>query len=107
MPLAYALPYEKTNIIVFLDHIRNTVEPKLAPILLAHVLVHEITHMLEGTARHSATGIMKANWTPADYQEMSHRPLPFAAEDVLLVRIGLARREIPTMVAVTAAQTTN
>jgi hypothetical protein len=37
--------------------------------VLAHVLVHEITHILQGIDRHSESGVMKS---PGDY--VSHRP---------------------------------
>ena len=58
--------------------------------LLAHVLVHEITHILQGITRHSETGIMKAHWTPEDYEEMQLRPLSFTRKDIELIQIGLA-----------------
>jgi hypothetical protein len=62
--------------------------------VLAHVMVHEITHILQGVSRHSESGIMKARWTNNDYQEMMFQPLPFAPEDVKLVQLGLDAREL-------------
>jgi hypothetical protein len=62
------------------------------PHLLAHVLVHEITHILQGVARHSETGIMKAHWTPVDYRQMLVHPLPFAPEDVQLLQLSMEHR---------------
>ena len=92
--LAYALPYEGVTIELFYDRIQNTVPASVLAHLLAHVLVHEITHILEGSARHSETGVMKAHWTPVDYREMSLHPLPFAAEDTVLIQHSLkSRRE--------------
>jgi hypothetical protein len=71
---------------------------------MAHVLVHEITHMLEGTCRHSATGIMKAHWDYRDYCEMRGRPLLLAQEDVDLIYNGLkAPRVAPAGVVTRAA----
>ena len=62
--------------------------------LLAHVLVHELTHLLEGVPRHSASGIMKAHWDENDYSRMLLAPLPFAAEDIEMIWRGMtARRE--------------
>ena len=91
--LAFALPYDGTHIVVFYDRVRATVPGQdLFPALLAHVMAHEITHILEGTARHSAQGLMKAHWTPADYCRMRWKSLPFAAEDVELIRRGLEER---------------
>jgi hypothetical protein len=83
--MAYALPYSRTTIVVFYDRVQAAAVPPL----LAHVLAHEITHVLEGLAVHSATGIMKAKWTSKDYVEMRRRALQFTDEDVILIRHGL------------------
>jgi len=90
--LAYAKPYQGTCIELFYDRIRSAVSADVLPALLAHVLVHEITHILEGVSRHSETGIMKACWTPDDYRQMAGHPLPFAAMDILLIRNSLKTR---------------
>jgi hypothetical protein len=50
--------------------------------VMAHVLVHEIGHVLERTDHHSDTGVMKAHWTRTDFQAMAWRPLPFEEEDM-------------------------
>ena len=90
---AFATPSEGVHITVLYEHLAwSMAKPGLAPALLAHVLVHEITHILEGVARHSATGIMKAKWTSGDYYEMQTKMLPFASEDVELIHRGLAQR---------------
>ena len=60
--------------------------------VLAHVMAHEITHVLEGIGRHSQTGVMRAHWRGGDYREMRSKPLPFAPEDVCLIHEGLASR---------------
>jgi hypothetical protein len=91
--LAYALPYEGTHIVVFYDRVQAAViDPQKFPVLLAHVMTHEITHVLEGIARHSAEGVMKAHWTPGDYRRMCWKPLNFADEDVVLIHLGLEKR---------------
>jgi hypothetical protein len=41
----------------------------------AVVLAHEITHVLEGTRRHSSTGIMKARWDNHDNFEIGRQTL--------------------------------
>jgi hypothetical protein len=90
---AYAVPSEGIHITVLYEHLAwSLAKPGLAPSLLAHVLVHEITHVLEGIARHSTTGIMKPNWTSADYYQMQTKTLSFASEDVELIHRGLAQR---------------
>ena len=90
--LAFALPYERVHIRVFYDRINKAVQPPVVPCLLAHVLVHEITHILEGIDRHSDTGVMKAYWSETDYVSMAWKPLAFAERDVLLIHRGLEAR---------------
>jgi hypothetical protein len=53
---------------------------------LGNVLAHELTHALEGVPRHSSEGLMKDIWSARDYAGMLHGPLPFAAEDLDLLR---------------------
>jgi hypothetical protein len=65
--------------------------PGVAPAVLAHVMVHEITHVLQITDCHSPTGIMKARWTLDDFKKMYGKPLPFTGLDARLVQAGLAR----------------
>ncbi len=97
--LAYAMPYKTagTNIHVFLDRVGQLGNrPSFVIGLLAHVMVHEITHVLQLIDRPSAGGVMKASWTREDYQRMDLDRIPFATEDVELIRKGLASRNTPT-----------
>jgi hypothetical protein len=96
--LAYARPYEGTHIRLFYDRIAQ-VDAVLLPRLLAHVLVHEVTHILQNICRHSNHGVMKARWEQEDYSQMRWKPLAFAAEDIDLIRDGLAARAARVMVA--------
>jgi hypothetical protein len=89
---AYAQPYEGTHIHVFYDRVRKAVGPSRVRYLLAHVLVHEIAHMLEGVDRHSKSGIMKAQWDEEDFAELHWKPMEFAPEDIDLIYLGLASR---------------
>jgi len=88
--LAYASPYEGTHIVVLYERVR--LQCGCACELLAYVLVHEITHMLEGISRHSESGIMKEHWDLADYKRIRSKTLAFAAADVELIHLGLDRR---------------
>ena len=90
--LAFSLPYEGVHITVFYDRVRQRTQPDLTPILLAHVLVHEITHILEGTSGHTDRGVMKARWNEEDLLEMRQRALPFTEENIRLIAFGLAQR---------------
>jgi hypothetical protein len=89
--LAYAFPYEGVHIQVFYERIAGA-EPELAPSLLAYVIVHEITHILQGVDRHSKSGIMKAVWTSSDYTLMKCGHLRFTALDVEMIHDGIAAR---------------
>lgn len=103
--LAYARPYEGVHIEVFYNRVRETVEPSKVPALLAHVLAHEIGHVLEGTNCHSEHGIMKARWDANDYYEMARKPLGFSEVDLRLIRQALdARGGLRAMVSSKAAQ---
>jgi hypothetical protein len=91
--LAFTRVYEGVHIEVFCDRLERLAPgAKMEVPLLAHVLVHEITHMLEGIDRHSETGLMKAHWNARDYADMATNPLPFAPVDITLIRLGLAAR---------------
>jgi hypothetical protein len=92
--LACAKPYEGIHIRVFYDRCGATVPKNLVPTLLSHVLVHEITHILQGVNRHSESGVMKARWGANEYSQMTCRTLPFTPNDVLLIERGLDAREL-------------
>jgi hypothetical protein len=70
----------------------NRIAPRgtLAGPVLAHVMAHEIAHVLVGSNDHSQTGIMKAEWTASDYAEMKFRPLSFSHWDIRVIHSGLA-----------------
>ena len=90
--LAYALPYQGRDIVVLYGRIRRFGKD-LETNLLAHVLTHEITHILQGVARHSEAGVMKASWTYDDHTLMLHnKPLPFTALDTALIHAGIDSR---------------
>jgi hypothetical protein len=94
--LASARPYSRTGtrITVFYGGLLKALLPHrtLASVLLAHVLVHEITHVLQRVARHSSAGVMRAHWTTSDYTDMLRKPLGFTPIDVQLIRRGQAQR---------------
>jgi hypothetical protein len=92
--LAYSRLDDEMHIQVFYDRVTAMVESRRVPKLLAHVLAHEIAHMLEGVDRHSGTGVMKAHWDERDFVEMSDKPMAFAPEDVDLIQRGVTQREM-------------
>jgi hypothetical protein len=105
--LAYAMPYEGSHIVVFYDRLRKSNSNQVTA-SLAYVLVHEVTHLLEGITRHSKTGIMKAQWDRDDRFEIALGRLAFAPEDVDLIQHGLdARLSVPTLRALALADLRN
>jgi hypothetical protein len=94
--LAYALPFgeEGVAINVMYDRIRWVARrsSREAPIL-AHVLAHEIGHVLQGTNGHAQTGVMKAHWNGQDYDAMEKKPLEFTSLDVEMIKDGLNLRK--------------
>lgn len=90
--LGYASPFEGTHIVIFLDRIQRMFREQEQPTILAYVLVHEITHILERLCAHSKSGIMKAHWAADDYRRMSGARLRFGLEDIDLIHRGVARR---------------
>jgi hypothetical protein len=102
--LAYALPYQGSRIVVLVDRIaRSAVGPWQVSAVLAHVMAHEITHLLEGVAWHSQSGVMKAHWDRHDLTQMECKPLPFAPEDIDLIERGLHLRAVGATPALPAA----
>lgn len=100
--LAYALPPEATHfegahIAVFWDRIKRPGRSVSAAQLLGYVLVHEITHILQGINRHSAAGIMKAYWNDADYYKMRRSTLSFTEDDIDLIHLGLQKDQAQRM----------
>jgi hypothetical protein len=92
--LACAQVFEGVHIRIFWDRVRNTVRDAnpLGTFLLAHVMAHEIAHILEGINRHSESGLMKASWKQGEIEQMTVHPLSLAPEDVRLIRMGLLKR---------------
>ena len=92
-PLAEAYPFAGAtgHVTVRYDRVHSAagVSRDLEPLILAHVLVHEITHVLQCLDRHSETGVMKAHWTPEDYYDMRWKPLTFSTDDIELIRLGI------------------
>lgn len=96
--LAFAVPFGRRNIVVFYDRVLDSVGTNAVPCLLGYVLAHEIAHILQGLAMHSADGIMKAHWRAGDYAEMQRGRFRFAEEDVLLIQTGFDSRSRVTPV---------
>jgi hypothetical protein len=89
--LAFALPYGSgpKRITVFWDRVQDYIKrfKTRGPAIFGHVLAHEIGHVLEGTARHSGTGLMRAWWSEDDLAAITRDGLQFAEEDRHILRV--------------------
>jgi hypothetical protein len=72
----------------FLDNHRSLAG--VAGVGAGYVLAHELAHVMQGVARHSESGVLKAHWSNYDFQEMIFRRLVFTNFDVELIHRGLA-----------------
>jgi hypothetical protein len=86
---ADARTYEGVHIRIFWDRLQLE---RCSRQLLAHVMVHEITHILQHVDGHSAEGIMNARWTKQERLALESRPLRFTEEDVDLIYRGMECR---------------
>jgi hypothetical protein len=90
--LAVSYPFEGIHIRVFYDRVRTVTELCPLPVLLSHVLAHEVSHILQGTDRHSVSGMMRSRWDTSDFRRMAQQSLPFGEVDIQLVHWGLDAR---------------
>jgi len=100
--LASAMVYEGIHVTVSYERVREAI-PEAAAMSMAYVLVHEITHILEGLARHSETGLMKAHWDWADHYSIRWGLLALSPEDVEWIHTGLAARTTRMLLAAARA----
>jgi hypothetical protein len=91
------------EIVIYKDRLERLLagHRTIANVAAAYVLAHELAHVMQGVARHSEAGILKAHWGEDDYHEMAFHKLVFTAADVDLIHRGLAVQQAA------AADTTN
>jgi len=90
---ARAYPYGSAVVEVFMDRLADGRGDRLGP-LLGHVIAHEIGHVLEGIARHSGQGVMKASWSDEEQRAMNIRAMSFAPEDIELIGKGMIKQKM-------------
>ncbi len=90
---------------MYVDRVKATIEAQRRPALLAHVLAHEITHILQGRQRHSDSGLMKAHWGGEDYRQMASKTLTFTAEDIQMIYDGMGQRATAATLAAYRSET--
>jgi hypothetical protein len=90
--LGVALPLEGSHVWVFYDRVSQAVPDFRVPGLLAHVMVHEIAHVLQGINRHAESGILKAYWSEREIAQIALLPLAFTPTDATLIHLGIEER---------------
>jgi hypothetical protein len=90
--LAYAMPYEGTHVVVFLERVKEKA-PSFGERLLGYTLAHEVSHIVEGVALHSESGIMKAHWGIDELCQIRTGRFGFATNDISLIYRGLYQRK--------------
>ena len=83
------------NVHVFYNRVVLFKDRVHTPEFLGNVLAHELTHALEGVARHSSEGLMKADWNDDDYDQMVRGPLAFAGVDLELLHAHFKKEVSP------------
>jgi hypothetical protein len=89
--MAFSNPYSTKGpcVTLLMDRFKPAIKrnPLSTGFLLGHVLAHEMGHVLQGVARHSEAGVMKAYWSLQDTDKMtrSQERLRFTAYDAELI----------------------
>ena len=76
-----------TEIAIYKDHLQSFLDrhPSLAGAGAGYVLTHELAHVMQGIARHAEFGILKAQWSNDDFEDMIFHKLAFTDFDVDLI----------------------
>lgn len=82
----------RAEITVYEDRLQRFLEGHrtLAGVAVGYVLAHELAHVMQGVARHSESGILKAHWSDQDFTDMVFHKLVFTPSDVELIHKGVA-----------------
>ena len=91
--LALSHPFRQDGRIeVFYSRIQDYKPLECRDVVLAYILTHEITHVLEGMQHHAPTGVMKEKWDRADLKKIQTARLDFDPSDVDFIRAGIEKR---------------
>jgi len=91
--LAYSHPFAPggVNVTVFLDRVEAAALQQRRPmsLLLAHVIAHEIGHVLLRSTEHSKGGLMSSHWNEHEFSLMPIGALLFSREQSRQIRRSL------------------
>jgi hypothetical protein len=100
--LGMAMPHADSGvrIVIFYDRVEMLYGHHASrATILGNVLAHEIAHVLEATARHSAA-VMRERWTDKNFGLIAQGLLPFTTDDEQMIRRGPASLDASFTVAV-------
>ena len=105
--LGMAQPLASTglNIRVFGDRVRDAALRQCRPhsVVLAHVIAHEIGHVLLRDSTHTGRGLMSSVWTEYEYGWMQHALMLFTGDQSQKMRMSLRGAGCPNNAVVTGA----
>ena len=62
------------------------------PVVLGHVIAHEMGHLLLGQGGHSRTGLMTANWDRSELEQVIQRTFIFNSQQAKEIRARFLER---------------
>ena len=87
--LAYSNPFATKGpcVTLFMDRLQTDARtnPDRSVFLIAHVLAHEMGHVLQRISRHSESGVMKRRWSLSETSYLSTDWLHFSSYDAELI----------------------
>jgi hypothetical protein len=66
------------------------------PVVLGHVIAHEVGHLLLGEGGHSRTGLMTADWNRAELERINQRAFTFTSQQAKEIRARSLERHSST-----------
>lgn len=104
--MAHPFAHDGTNVTVYDDRVREAAERHGLghAIVLAHVIAHEIGHVLLRSGDHSLTGLMAYTWTEREYFWLAARFMYFSAAQSKAMRTTLEGTGCPVAAAVLGSE---
>jgi len=84
-------PFVRALINGQVDTINSDAYPS-GPVIMGHVIAHELGHILLNLESHSPTGVMRADWNHKDLNDAARGLLNFTPQQAQAIRAEVARR---------------